>query len=97
MATLDYHANVSTAMAELRRHALVGYQTYPHIDQRERGLDAAGLMARTVRGEVHPVVELAKPPMILNLLGQDTDREPMRSLMARARRPRGGRACSRSA
>ena len=84
VATLDYHANVSPAMAE-NADALVGYQTYPHIDQRSRGLDAAGLMVRAVRGEIRPVVALAKPPMILNLLGQETDREPMRSLMAEAR------------
>ncbi len=84
VATLDYHANVSTAMAE-HADALIGYQTYPHIDQRQRGLDAAELVVRAVRGEVRPVVELAKPPMILNLLGQETDREPLRSLMAEAR------------
>lgn len=84
VATLDYHANVSPAMAE-HADALVGYRTYPHIDQRERGLEAAGLMARAVLGEIRPVVALARPPMILNLLGQETGREPIRSLMARAR------------
>ena len=45
VATLDYHANVSPAMAE-HADALIGYQTYPHVDQREKGLAAAGLMAR---------------------------------------------------
>ncbi len=84
VASLDYHANVSPAMAE-HADALVGYQTYPHVDQRERGLLAAELLVRTVRGEIRPVVALAKPPMVLNLLGQDTAREPMRSLMTRAR------------
>ena len=84
MATLDYHANVSPAMAE-QADALIGYQTYPHIDQRAKGLAAAGLMARTLRGEVRPVTELARPPMIIPLLGQETDREPLRSLMAEAR------------
>ena len=33
VTTLDYHANVSPAMAE-HADALVGYQTYPHVDQR---------------------------------------------------------------
>ncbi len=84
VATLDYHANVSPLMAE-KANALVGYQTYPHIDQRDRGLLAAELMARMVRGAIKPVVALAKPPLILNLLGQDTSREPMRSLMTQAR------------
>ncbi len=84
VATLDYHANVSSDMAE-HADALVGYQTYPHVDQREKGLAAAELMARIVRGEVRPVMALAKPPLIIPLLGQETEREPMRSLMALAR------------
>jgi microcystin degradation protein MlrC len=96
VATLDYHGNVSHPMAE-NADALVGYQTYPHIDQRRCGVDAAGLIARTVRREIRPVVELAKPPMILNLLGQDTDRKPMLSLMKAARDAERGAACSRSA
>jgi microcystin degradation protein MlrC len=84
VATLDYHANVSPSLAE-HADALVGYHTYPHVDQRRCGLVAAELMVRSVRKEARPRIALAKPPMILNLLGQETDREPMRSLMARAR------------
>jgi microcystin degradation protein MlrC len=71
-------------MADLA-DGLVGYQTYPHVDQRECGLKAAGLMARTVREEVRPVVSVVKPAMVINILGQETDREPMKSLMSRAR------------
>ncbi|WP_169975557.1 M81 family metallopeptidase [Tautonia rosea] len=84
VCSLDFHANVSPLMAE-HADALVGYQTYPHVDQRERGLLAADLIARTVRGEIRPVTALAQPPMIVNLLGQDTSAEPMRSLMNEAR------------
>ena len=65
--------------------AIVGYQTYPHIDQRERGLLAAELLTRTIRGEIKPVCHIAKRPMIANILGQATDREPMKGLMAAAR------------
>jgi microcystin degradation protein MlrC len=82
--TLDYHGNVSPQMGE-SADALVGYQTYPHVDQRERGVLAAELVVRAAKKEIHPVTVVAKPPMILNLLGQDTAREPMRSLMAAAR------------
>jgi len=85
VATLDFHGNVSPAMADYA-DALIGYQTYPHVDQRQRGLFAAELMTRVVRGEVRPVVAVAKPPLIINLLGQATGREPMRGLMAHARR-----------
>lgn len=84
IASLDYHANLTPAMAGLTQ-GLVGYQTYPHVDQRARGLKAAELMARTVRGEVRPVVAVSKPSMVVNLLGQETAREPMKSLMADAR------------
>jgi microcystin degradation protein MlrC len=84
VASLDFHGNVSPLMAE-HANALVGYQTYPHVDQWHCGLAAAGLIARAARGEIRPVVGLAKPPMILNLLGQETDREPMSSLIALAR------------
>jgi microcystin degradation protein MlrC len=52
--TLDLHANVSPRT--LRNvTAAITYRTYPHVRQRERGLDAAALIARIVRGEVHPV------------------------------------------
>ena len=84
VASLDFHGNVSPAMAEYA-NALVGYQTYPHVDQRRRGLMAAEIVSRAARREIRPVTAIAKRPMILNLLGQATDREPMRSLMAEAR------------
>jgi microcystin degradation protein MlrC len=84
VVTLDFHGNVSPELAETAT-ALVGYQTYPHVDQRERGLAAAGLLIRAVKGEVRPTCYVAKPPMLLNLLGQDTSREPMAGLMRQAR------------
>jgi microcystin degradation protein MlrC len=83
-ASLDYHGNVSPGMA-VYADILVGYQTYPHVDQRQRGLLAAELLTRTLKKEIRPVSAIAKRAMILNLLGQDTKREPMSSLMAKAR------------
>jgi len=82
--TLDYHGNVSPKMAEFA-DIIVGYQTYPHIDQRQKGLLAAELLIRALKKEIRPVTAVAKRPMIMNLLGQDTSREPMASLMAKAR------------
>ncbi|MBN9123053.1 MAG: M81 family metallopeptidase, partial [Planctomycetes bacterium] len=40
---------------------------------------------RAVKGEVRPVCHVAKPPMLPNLPGQDTAREPMAGLMRQAR------------
>lgn len=82
--TLDFHGNVSPQMADTA-NILVGYQTYPHVDQRQRGLLAAQLLVRAVKGEIRPVSFVAKPPMLINLLGQATDRPPMSDLMAMAR------------
>jgi microcystin degradation protein MlrC len=82
--TLDLHGNVTPQMAETA-DILVGYQTYPHIDQRERGLLAAELLVRAIKGEIKPVSYVAKPPMLINLLGQATDRPPMTDLLKLAR------------
>jgi microcystin degradation protein MlrC len=84
VVTLDFHANCGPEMARYA-NALVGYQTYPHVDQRQRGLLAAELIVRAVRGDIRPVTRIAKRPMIANILGQATDREPMKGLMAKAR------------
>jgi microcystin degradation protein MlrC len=84
VASLDFHANCDPRMADYA-NALIGYQTYPHVDQRQRGLIAAELLARAIRGEIKPVTHIAKRTMIANILGQATDREPMKGLMAAAR------------
>ena len=71
IATLDPHANVSPSMVRAA-DALIAYRTNPHLDQRERGLEAARLMARTLRGEVHPVMAAALPPLAINIERQCT-------------------------
>ncbi len=50
IATLDLHANVSARMVELT-DVLVAYLTNPHVDQRERGAESAGIMRRLWAGE----------------------------------------------
>jgi microcystin degradation protein MlrC len=66
--------------------ALVGYDTYPHIDLYETGAKAAALLLRTVRGEIRPVTLFARAPMLVPAEGQGTDDEPMAGLMAEAKR-----------
>jgi microcystin degradation protein MlrC len=82
--TLDLHGNLSPRLAEAADVA-VAYRTNPHVDQRACGRRAAGLLVRMLRREVRPVVALAKPPMLINIMAQDTAREPLASFMARAR------------
>ncbi len=84
VVTLDHHANVSQQMVE-KSTMLVIYKTNPHIDQQQRGGQAAELMMRILKGEVIPTQTLAKPPMLLNILYQNTSAEPMRSILNAAK------------
>src|SRR5678815_959832 len=78
--TVDLHANISPRMVE-NATIIVGYDTYPHIDQVERGIEAAELLARTLNGEIKPVMALEKPPMILVPQKQFTAVYPMNELV----------------
>ena len=62
--------------------AIVVYRTNPHMDARERAVDACAILVRTIKGEVHPVAALEMPPMLISILRQDTREEPMRSVLA---------------
>ena len=80
VVTLDHHANVSAQMVNLST-ALVIYKTNPHIDQGHRGLQAAALMHRILSEGITPTQSLSKPPMLLNILYQNTSAEPMSSIL----------------
>ncbi len=71
VTTLDLHANVSDRMVA-HSTAIVAYRTNPHLDQRERGVEAAVLLARTLRGEVRPVTALAAPRLAVPIASQNT-------------------------
>ncbi|MHB1533386.1 MAG: M81 family metallopeptidase [Acidimicrobiales bacterium] len=80
VATVDFHANTSDAMTG-RVDALLGYDTYPHVDMFERGVEASlvlGDILRTGqrRRTVHRKVGLVTPPQ-----AQYTDLPPMKAIM----------------
>ena len=81
--THDYHGNVPPQLVE-DATALIIYKTCPHIDQRERGLQAAELLMRTVRGEVRPVASIAKPELVYNIAFHNTNLNPMKPVMEAA-------------
>jgi microcystin degradation protein MlrC len=84
IATLDPHANLSPQMAEAT-DALIAYQTNPHIDQRQRGLEAAKIMANTVKWNCKPTQAAAFPPLAINIEKQLTEEDPCRGLFQRAK------------
>lgn len=87
ICTLDPHANVSERMVQACQ-ASITYRMNPHLDQRERGLEAAQLMARSLRGEVKPVQAASLLPMIINIERQLTSAPPCQLLQEQADRIR---------
>ena len=84
VVTLDQHANVSDQMVA-ESTALVIYKTTPHIDQRQRGLQAAELMMRILQDGITPTQALVKPPMLLNILYHTTNVPPMEPILTAAK------------
>jgi microcystin degradation protein MlrC len=80
VATVDFHANTSSMMTA-NVDALLGYDTYPHVDMFERGREAASVLSEVLRaGErrtvAHFKVGIITPPQV-----QYTDLAPMRTIM----------------
>jgi microcystin degradation protein MlrC len=85
VCTLDPHANLSPEMVNAT-DAILAYQTNPHIDQRQRGSEAAKIIAKAVRGECRPTQAAAFPPMAINIEKQLTEEEPCLGLFQKAKR-----------
>ncbi|MDW5598777.1 M81 family metallopeptidase [Conexibacter stalactiti] len=81
-AVLDLHANLSAEAAALC-DAIVGYRTYPHVDMRACGSEAAELVASAVGG-ADLASAFGKLAALTSPVAQGTDDEPMRGLLARA-------------
>jgi microcystin degradation protein MlrC len=71
ICTIDPHANLSTRMVAAC-DATIAYRSNPHLDQKTRGLEAAALIVRTLRGEVKPVQRASMPPFGINIERQGT-------------------------
>jgi len=82
--TLDLHANVTRRMCELAG-IVVSFKTYPHVDMREAGRHAAGLLLRAIEGEIRPVTRRIAIPEIEEPSGLRTDKGPMIEWAERAR------------
>ena len=83
--TCDLHANLTEAMVG-NCTALIGYKTYPHIDMHAVGMQVGRILLRALRGEVTPVMAWGNRPLLAQTLRMGHQDEPMKSLLARARR-----------
>jgi microcystin degradation protein MlrC len=83
VATYDLHANVSDANVD-PLNAYIGYRTNPHLDMRERGIEAAHTLRQLLGGtRTHlarvrlPIV----PPTVTMLTGKDAPNRPYGELI----------------
>ena len=81
VVTLDMHANVTETML-VCADALVGYQTYPHLDMFETGQRAAQLLLTLLRSQGRPVMVACQLPMLLSPHTASTFEEPLQTLAA---------------
>jgi microcystin degradation protein MlrC len=82
--TLDLHANVTDLMAECA-DVMISYRTYPHVDQYERAGETADLIRRTLEGEIHPTVTVARTNVLDGVdHGRTTSPGPMTEVLAMA-------------
>jgi len=83
IATLDLHANVSQRMVDTT-DVLISFLTNPHVDQRERGAEAAGAMRELLAG-VRTAKALVKvplmPPSLTLLTGEGEGERPYGELI----------------
>ena len=85
LITLDLHGLISCMIVE-NCDAIFGYDTNPHIDMYERGVEAAETLIKTLNNELNPVVTHKKLPMIPPTINQRTTEGPMVELLKEARR-----------
>ena len=82
-ASLDLHANVTERMA-VAADMLVGYRTYPHVDQHRTGERAATPALAAARGGPRPRTVVPKVPLIVPAVTMQTTHGPMHELRAEA-------------
>jgi microcystin degradation protein MlrC len=81
--SFDLHANLDPAIAQWVDIA-VGYKTHPHVDMYETAWKALDLLQRDLRGEIKPVVAIAKAGAILPSFNMRTADGPMAEIEALA-------------
>ncbi|NQV27456.1 MAG: M81 family metallopeptidase [Rhodopirellula sp.] len=76
VVTQDLHGNHTRARVAAA-DAIVGFDTFPHVDMAERGVEAAEIIARIVRGDIRPRMAIHQFPMFWSTACQVTAHPPM--------------------
>jgi len=83
--TFDLHGNIPARLAKAA-NILVGLKTAPHTDQEPTALLAGKLLSDTLFGKINPVSYIIPIPIIVQGEKAMTTTEPMKSLVAEAKR-----------
>lgn len=82
IVTQDLHGNHTKRRVEMA-DAIVGFDTYPHIDMAERGREAADLIVATLKGEIKPAMAIHQLPILWSAACQVTAHPPIDEAMRR--------------
>lgn len=74
---LDIHSNVSGRMVEVA-DVIIGHETYPEIDQEDRGRECVEVLNRILREGLRPTMALHQLPLVWGM-NQVTAHPPMRA------------------
>ena len=85
VVTHDFHANITPEIVR-DSNVLITYKENPHIDPKDRGIQAARIMAGMAAGTLKPVQAVVKPPMMYNIVYQYTKRPPLLPIVEESRR-----------
>ncbi len=80
VVTQDLHGN-HTQLRVDQADAIIGFDTYPHVDMAERGREAADVIVAAIRGESRPVMALHSLPLFWSTPCQVTAHPPMKEVI----------------
>jgi microcystin degradation protein MlrC len=83
MMVLDCHANVTQKMVDLA-DVILPFDTYPHVDGHERGVEAVQLAKKMLLGELQPAKGYARVPLMAAPPRQFTGADPALAIMNKA-------------
>ena len=80
IVTFDLHANITPETVKYP-DAIIGFDTYPHVDTHERGIEAVDVIYKAVRGEITPTMAYRQLPLLTSPPAQCTMRPPANDLV----------------
>jgi microcystin degradation protein MlrC len=80
VVTFDLHGNHS-AQRVAAATAIVGFDTYPHVDMAERGREAADIIVATLQKSIQPVMAYKSIPLFWSAPCQITAHPPMKEVI----------------